>query len=449
MLPCTLLGSLIGVQLNSILPDVVVLGLLTILLFYMAYKALRSAIKKFRQENKEKREERQNNMLAKNEGEEGVEKKEKEVNMVASNSPRQIRPIEEIELAEIKHETKNHAYEHSNPDKSLDKEECELPPINQPKDMTEGPQEEEESEQKQQQSERTEAHSPIDVQEDVMRSDEGSPARDEEEKEKSEKSESSGDSETELQSMAKIDSPALRKIKKTEKTHFQWSKLLVFIVVFIVLESSSILRGSRRAPSLVGIKTCSWIDWSIYAFTVLFIIGMTIYGSIYLKRLYIRKLKSDYEFKKGDVHWTVKKILLMIFIGFIAGLISGGLGLGGGVIYNPLFLELGISPTVASATGMYLVMFGTLTNTILYAMADYLRYDWGLWQAAFTVTGSIIGLKLVNKAIKKTGRVSIIVFLLALVIFGSAIVIPVNSTFGLIKDLDDGKNVFGFKWLCD
>lgn len=277
-----------------------------------------------------------------------------------------------------------------------------------------------------------------------MKSDEGS-LREEEK----EKSESSGDSETELQNMPREESPMLKKIIKTEKTHWQWTKLFIFFLVFVVLESSSILRGSRRAPSLVGIKTCSWIDWTIYGFTVLFIIAMTVYGSIYLKRLYIRKVRTHYEFKKGDVHWTVKKILIMIFIGFIAGLISGGLGLGGGVIYNPLFLELGISPTVASATGMYLVMFGTLTNTILYAMADYLRYDWGLWQAAFTVTGSLIGLKLVNKAIKKTGRVSIIVFLLALVIFGSAIVIPVNSTFTLIKDLDDGKNVFGFKWLCD
>ena len=55
MLPAVLLGGLIGVQLNSILPDVVVLVLLTILLIFMTYKSVMQGIKKFRAENKERK----------------------------------------------------------------------------------------------------------------------------------------------------------------------------------------------------------------------------------------------------------------------------------------------------------------------------------------------------------------------------------------------------------
>ena len=56
MLPGTILGSLIGVQLNSILPDIATMIMLTILLFFMGYKSLFSGIKKYREETFEMEE---------------------------------------------------------------------------------------------------------------------------------------------------------------------------------------------------------------------------------------------------------------------------------------------------------------------------------------------------------------------------------------------------------
>jgi uncharacterized membrane protein YfcA len=106
---------------------------------------------------------------------------------------------------------------------------------------------------------------------------------------------------------------------------------------------------------------------------------IVVYSSIYLKRHYSTKLRVHYEFKKGDIKWTIPKILIMSLIAFVAGILSSALGLGGGVVYNPLLLELGIPPTVSSATGMYLVMFGTFTNTILFALADLVYWGWGFW----------------------------------------------------------------------
>ena len=56
MLPGTILGSLIGVQLNSILPDIATMIMLTILLFFMGYKSLFSGLKKYREETFEMKE---------------------------------------------------------------------------------------------------------------------------------------------------------------------------------------------------------------------------------------------------------------------------------------------------------------------------------------------------------------------------------------------------------
>ena len=52
-------------------------------------------------------------------------------------------------------------------------------------------------------------------------------------------------------------------------------------------------------------------------------------------------------------------------IGFFAGWAAGAIGLGGGSIYNPALLALGVNPKVAGATGMYLVMFTTFNACVI------------------------------------------------------------------------------------
>lgn len=51
---------------------------------------------------------------------------------------------------------------------------------------------------------------------------------------------------------------------------------------------------------------------------------------------------------KGDVRmtWRIHQLVLYCFVGILAGVVGGLLGLGGGFILGPLFLELGIPPQV-------------------------------------------------------------------------------------------------------
>ena len=69
------------------------------------------------------------------------------------------------------------------------------------------------------------------------------------------------------------------------------------------------------------------------------------------------------------MHWTDEIIKRMILLAFFSGVASSMLGLGGGVIYNPVFVELNLFPTVAFSTAMYLALFTSLSNTILYAIS--------------------------------------------------------------------------------
>lgn len=53
---------------------------------------------------------------------------------------------------------------------------------------------------------------------------------------------------------------------------------------------------------------------------------------------------------KGDAgsNFKVHQLLTYGFFGVMAGLVGGLLGLGGGFIMGPLFLELGVPPQVSS-----------------------------------------------------------------------------------------------------
>ena len=58
-----------------------------------------------------------------------------------------------------------------------------------------------------------------------------------------------------------------------------------------------------------------------------------------------------------------------------------------------------------------------------------------------------MGLTLIKSAVKRTGRVSLLVFLLAGVILTSAVLIPIYSAIKFYVDYMAGKDVFGFNWI--
>ena len=83
---------------------------------------------------------------------------------------------------------------------------------------------------------------------------------------------------------------------------------------------------------------------------------------------------------------------------------AGALGLGGGAIFNPVLIEMGLPAKVSSSTGMYMILFSTAASCAIFFINNMIIIDYALWIGFWCFFGSFFGLILLNKIMKKLNR---------------------------------------------
>nr|GEV66538.1 sulfite exporter TauE/SafE family protein 3-like [Tanacetum cinerariifolium] len=84
---------------------------------------------------------------------------------------------------------------------------------------------------------------------------------------------------------------------------------------------------------------------------------------------------------KGDAvtNLGVGQLVFYFVLGFSSGMVGGLLGIGGGLIMGPLFLELGIPPQVASATATFAMMFSSSMSAVEYYLLKRFPVSYALY----------------------------------------------------------------------
>lgn len=71
----------------------------------------------------------------------------------------------------------------------------------------------------------------------------------------------------------------------------------------------------------------------------------TWFNAIELKRIHTIKKRDGYKFDASDINYDkAATIVMVIAICFMAGLLGGIVGIAGGIILNPIFLQLELLP---------------------------------------------------------------------------------------------------------
>ncbi|CAM8949915.1 unnamed protein product [Rhodiola kirilowii] len=152
---------------------------------------------------------------------------------------------------------------------------------------------------------------------------------------------------------------------------------------------------------------------------------------------------------KGEegTNWTVRQLVLYCACGILAGVVGGLLGLGGGFILGPLFLELGIPPQVASATATFAMTFSSSMSVVEYYLLKRFPVPYATYFTAVALVAALVGQHVVRKLIIILGRASLIIFILALMIFVSAISLGGVGIRDIIVDIEE-KAYMGFENIC-
>lgn len=107
------------------------------------------------------------------------------------------------------------------------------------------------------------------------------------------------------------------------------------------------------------------------------------------------------------------KILGNILLGFIAGMISGFFGAGGGLILVPyMTLILKEDEVKSRATTIMCIFFMVLTSSFFYFQEAFINWNIALKCAIGGIIGGIVGSKLLINLNKKVLQIFFIIFLI-------------------------------------
>ena len=152
---------------------------------------------------------------------------------------------------------------------------------------------------------------------------------------------------------------------------------------------------------------------------------------------------------KSDLDLSSRETInALVLLGFGGGLLSGCVGLGGGAIYNPMLITLGVPPAVSSATGLYLVLFSKVAACFVYFLNDEIQLTFSLWIGFWSTAGIFISVIYAQDYIKRSGRQSIIVWSLVLCFFIAIIIVPIFGAISLKNQHEEGVDIRAFVHVC-
>ncbi|KAH9665977.1 Sulfite exporter TauE/SafE family protein 3 [Citrus sinensis] len=214
-----------------------------------------------------------------------------------------------------------------------------------------------------------------------------------------------------------------------------WKEFGLLVAVWAIILALQIAKNYTT--------TCSVLYWVLNLLQIPVAGGVSAYEAVALYKGR-RKIAS-----KGDegTKWRASQLVFYCACGITAGMVGGLLGLGGGFILGPLFLELGIPPQVSSATALFAITFSSSMSVVEYYLLKRFPVPYALYFFALSIIAAFVGQHVVKKLIKILGRASIIIFTLSFIIFVSALSLGGVGLAKMIKRIEH-KEYMGFDNIC-
>jgi hypothetical protein len=215
-----------------------------------------------------------------------------------------------------------------------------------------------------------------------------------------------------------------------EDKHFPFFRVFLITVVFVGVIALNLAKGSESAGFTPFDIQCGSLEFWVLSLAVVpwCLFFFFIMRSMTVGQYYAR-LEAGWEFHDGDVEWDETRASHYPMVGILSGLIAGMFGIGGGLINGPLMVELGFVPDVAAATGATMLLFTSITSTVMYVLFDLLNYEYAAPLVVIGFCCTVVGQLVFNRVMHYYKRDSLIVFVIAFIVFASAILMGIEGVY--------------------
>lgn len=238
--------------------------------------------------------------------------------------------------------------------------------------------------------------------------------------------------------------------------------IAVCLLSYLVILTVAVLRGGKGFASLVGIDYCSKASFFILLGGEFICIGIAVLVvlkerlnfkpkpieiSPASKELDISRPESELEvIEQIDQSLVPSRNTLFTFCKvYFGGMLAGMIGIGGGVVVNPFLLGIGYPPEIAATISGFIVLFTSLSTSTQFMIAGAYDLKNSFFIFIFSVLGSYFGKKYIDSYIVKSGRPSLLVWILLFITLISAVVLP---SVGIFKILHE-ENPFSIGHICE
>jgi uncharacterized membrane protein YfcA len=193
-------------------------------------------------------------------------------------------------------------------------------------------------------------------------------------------------------------------------------KLFALVVLWIGLILLTFFKGGKGVDSLVGITCASPWYGVLIGIQFLWTLGISCLFGWRLIKQTEEKTKVGYPFHPQDVLWDFPLARFYAFFTFLAGIVAGLIGIGGGMVLGPLMLVMGIHPRVSTATTATMIVMTSSSVAVLFVTAGLVPWAYAVTFFSICLVVAVIGKKFIDGYVKKTGKASILIFMLATII---------------------------------
>lgn len=207
-----------------------------------------------------------------------------------------------------------------------------------------------------------------------------------------------------------------RQYLEEDARQYPKGKIAGLVILWAGLTVITFLKGGKGAKSVIGITCQDWGYYVLIAAQFLWTLGFAaVYGFKNVKATQAR-LAVRYPFNEHDVLWDPQKLRFYSFFTFVAGIVAGLIGIGGGMVLGPLMLVMGINPRVSTATTATMILLTSSSVAVMFVLSGLTPWQYAVYFFCICLCGAYIGKTRIDAYVKKTGMGSVLVGALATII---------------------------------